>query len=97
MWDEVARMRGQVQDTLLRRWMEDQLAPPVPGQWMVDEVRPVLRGVTNRSRCVVEWRPQISKHSVRRLSARWTDDLRKIAGGGWMRIVENWDAWGELG
>ncbi|XP_045454912.1 uncharacterized protein LOC123664412 [Melitaea cinxia] len=40
--EEVARMRRQAQDTLLRRWTED-LAPPVPGQWTVDAIRPVLQ------------------------------------------------------
>ncbi|CAH2097999.1 unnamed protein product [Euphydryas editha] len=40
--EEVARLRRQAQDTLLRRWSED-LNPPVPGQWTVDAVRPVLR------------------------------------------------------
>ncbi|XP_045447523.1 uncharacterized protein LOC123655813 [Melitaea cinxia] len=38
--EEVARMRRQPQDTLL--WTED-LAPPVPGQWTVDAIRPILR------------------------------------------------------
>lgn len=42
LWEEVARMRRQARDTLFRRWTED-LAPPVPGQWTVEAVRPVLR------------------------------------------------------
>ncbi|CAH2090224.1 unnamed protein product [Euphydryas editha] len=44
----------------------------------------------------LEWRPPIDKCSVGRPRAHWTDDLRKMAGGGWMRVVENRDIWREL-
>ncbi|CAH2227233.1 jg23093 [Pararge aegeria aegeria] len=33
-------------------------------------------------RRVLEWRPRIGKRSVGRPPARWTDDLKKVAGSG---------------
>ncbi|CAH2231720.1 jg14303 [Pararge aegeria aegeria] len=39
-------------------------------------------------RRVLEWRPRIDKRSVGRPPARWTDDLKKVAGCGWMRKAE---------
>ena len=49
------------------------------------------------SRRVLEWRPRLGKRSVGRPPARWTDDLRQVAGGGWMRIAEDRDEWRKLG
>ncbi|CAH2226846.1 jg584 [Pararge aegeria aegeria] len=44
-------------------------------------------------RRVLEWRPQIGKRSVGRPPARWTDDLKKVAGSGWMRKAEDLVWW----
>lgn len=38
---------------------------------------------------VLEWRPQLGKRGVGRPALRWTDDLRKEAGGEWMRTATN--------
>ena len=40
-------------------------------------------------RRVLEWRPRIGKRKVGRPQARWNDDLRKVAGGSWMRVAED--------
>ncbi|KAI8440938.1 hypothetical protein MSG28_009235 [Choristoneura fumiferana] len=45
------------------------------------------------SRRVLEWRPRTGKRSVGRPEARWTDDLKRIAGGGWMRGAEDRVLW----
>lgn len=49
------------------------------------------------SRRVLEWRPRLGKRSVGRPPARWTDDLRKVAGTGWMRTAEDRDLWRKVG
>ncbi|CAH2098781.1 unnamed protein product [Euphydryas editha] len=36
------------------------------------------------------------KRSVGRSAARWTNDLRKIIGGGWMRVADKRDIWREF-
>ncbi|CAH2237324.1 jg15785 [Pararge aegeria aegeria] len=36
-------------------------------------------------RRVLEWRPRIGNRSEGRPRARWTDDLKKVSGSGWMR------------
>ncbi|CAH2235518.1 jg19495 [Pararge aegeria aegeria] len=48
-------------------------------------------------RRVLEWRPRIGKRSVGRPPARWTDDLKKVAGSGWMRKAEDRVWWRALG
>ena len=35
------------------------------------------------------WRPRLGKRSVRRSPTRWSDDIRRIAGGHWMSKAEN--------
>ncbi|CAH2239930.1 jg3361 [Pararge aegeria aegeria] len=45
---------------------------------------------------VLEWRPRFGKHSVGRPPARWTDNLKKVAGSGWMRKAED-RVWRALG
>ncbi|KAJ0169495.1 hypothetical protein K1T71_015082 [Dendrolimus kikuchii] len=49
------------------------------------------------SKRVLEWRPRLGKRSVGRPPARWSDDLRKIAGRGWMRKTGDRDMWRVLG
>ncbi|KAJ0183997.1 hypothetical protein K1T71_000420 [Dendrolimus kikuchii] len=46
---------------------------------------------------VLSWRPRLGKRSVGRPPARWSDDLRKIAGRGWMRKTGDRDMWRVLG
>jgi hypothetical protein len=49
------------------------------------------------SRRVLEWRPRLGKRSVGRPPARWTDDLRKVAGGDWMAKTGDRALWRTLG
>ncbi|CAG9120660.1 unnamed protein product [Plutella xylostella] len=50
----------------------------------------ICRRTDNRwGRRVLEWRPRTGKRSVGRPPARWTDDLRRVAGSGWMRKAED--------
>ena len=49
------------------------------------------------SRRVFEWRTRLGKRSVGRPPARWTDDIKKVAGGGWMRCAEDRALWLSLG
>lgn len=49
------------------------------------------------SRKVLEWRPRIGKRSVGRPETRWDDDIRRLAGVGWMRVAENREQWRALG
>ncbi|CAH1646208.1 unnamed protein product [Spodoptera littoralis] len=37
----------------------------------------------------LRWRPRLGKRSVGRSPARWSDDIRKVAGSGWMRRAED--------
>ncbi|KAG6449888.1 hypothetical protein O3G_MSEX006295 [Manduca sexta] len=48
------------------------------------------------SRRVLEWRPRLGKRSVGRPPTRWSDDIRRIAGGRWMRRAEDRTAWRAL-
>lgn len=47
MLEEVTALRRRAWDVVLERWKED-LAPPVPGQWTVEAIRPVLEGWVRR-------------------------------------------------
>lgn len=49
------------------------------------------------SRKVLEWIPRIGKRSVGRPPARWTDDLAKVAGVGWMQAASDRSEWRLLG
>ena len=49
------------------------------------------------SRRVLEWRPRLGKRCVGRPAARWSDDMRKLAGVGWMRVAEHREQWRALG
>lgn len=40
------------------------------------------------SRKVLEWRPRTGRRSVRRPPIRWTKDLAKTTGVGWMRDAQ---------
>ncbi|KAG7296310.1 hypothetical protein JYU34_021440 [Plutella xylostella] len=58
----------------------------------------ICRRTDNRwGRRVLEWRPRTGKRSVGRPPARWTDDLRRVAGRGWMRKAEDRVLWRSLG
>ncbi|KAG7305016.1 hypothetical protein JYU34_010462 [Plutella xylostella] len=58
----------------------------------------ICRRNDNRwGRRVLEWRPRTGKRSVGRPPARWTDDLRRVAGSGWMRKAEDRVLWRSLG
>ncbi|CAG9118773.1 unnamed protein product [Plutella xylostella] len=58
----------------------------------------ICRRTDNRwGRRVLEWRPRTGKRSVGRPPARWTDDLRRVAGSGWMRKAEDRVLWRSLG
>ncbi|CAH2236490.1 jg21250 [Pararge aegeria aegeria] len=48
-------------------------------------------------RRVLECRPRIGKRSVGRPPARWTDDLKRVAGSGWMRKAKDRVWWRALG
>ncbi|CAH2237929.1 jg18732 [Pararge aegeria aegeria] len=48
-------------------------------------------------RRVLEWRPRIGKRIVGRPPARWTDDLKNVAGSGVMRKAEDRVWWRALG
>ncbi|KAI8441379.1 hypothetical protein MSG28_014994 [Choristoneura fumiferana] len=37
----------------------------------------------------IKWRPRTGKRSVGRPGARWTENLKRVAGGGWMRGAED--------
>ena len=45
------------------------------------------------SRYVLDWRPRLGKRSVGRPAARWADDLKKVAGNGWMREAQDRNGW----
>ncbi|KPJ21349.1 hypothetical protein RR48_00319 [Papilio machaon] len=46
---------------------------------------------------VLEWRPRTGRRSEGRPPARWTDDLVKVAGVSWMRVVKDRSSWRSLG
>jgi hypothetical protein len=50
----------------------------------------ISRRTDNRwGKRLLEWRPNLGKHSVRRPHSRWIDDLRRMAGRRWMRVAEH--------
>ncbi|CAH0404071.1 unnamed protein product [Chilo suppressalis] len=52
------------------------------------------RNTDNRwGRRVLEWRPRLGKRNVGRPQARWSDDLRKVAGRSWMRVAQDRSEW----
>ncbi|KAG6461226.1 hypothetical protein O3G_MSEX012494 [Manduca sexta] len=54
----------------------------------------ICRRTDNRwGKRVLEWRPRLGKRSVGRPPARWSDDLRKVAGKNWMRQAEDRVKW----
>ncbi|CAG9135040.1 unnamed protein product [Plutella xylostella] len=58
----------------------------------------ICRRTDNRwGRLVLEWRTRTGNRSVGRPPARWTDDLRRVAGSGWMRKAEDQVLWRSLG
>jgi hypothetical protein len=40
-----------------------------------------------------EWRSRLFKRSVGGPQAKWSDDLRRTAGGSWMRVAEDRARW----
>ena len=48
-------------------------------------------------RCVLEWRPRIGKRKVGRPQARWSDDLRSMAGNNWMKVAQDRARWRAIG
>ena len=58
----------------------------------------ICRRTDNRwGRRVLEWRPRLGKRSVGRPWARWSDDIRKVAGSGWKRKTEDRVEWRAIG
>jgi hypothetical protein len=58
----------------------------------------ISRKTDNRwGKRVLEWRPCLGKHSVERPRTRWSDDLRRTAGGSWMRVAKDRGRWREVG
>ncbi|CAH0690392.1 unnamed protein product [Spodoptera exigua] len=58
----------------------------------------ICRRIDDRwSKRVLEWRPRLGKRSVGRPPARWTDDIRRVAGSGWMRRAEHRAQWRAIG
>jgi hypothetical protein len=50
----------------------------------------ISRRTDNRwGKRVLEWRPRLGKRCVGRPQARWSDDLRRMAGRSWMRVAED--------
>ncbi|CAH0731533.1 unnamed protein product, partial [Brenthis ino] len=79
--NEVIRQRTKVTDIARRisslKWKwAGHVARRTDGRW---------------SRSVLEWRPRLGQRSVGRPAARWTDDLRKVAGSGWMQAAQDRD------
>ncbi|CAH2218367.1 jg7122 [Pararge aegeria aegeria] len=52
---------------------------------------------SRRGKRVLEWKPRIGKRSAGRPPTRWTNDLKKVAGSGWMRKAEDRVWWRALG
>jgi hypothetical protein len=50
-----------------------------------------------RGKRVLEWRPRLGKRGVRRPRARWSDRLRRTAGGSWVRVAEDRARWRNIG
>ena len=46
---------------------------------------------------VMEWRPRTGKRSIGRPQARWMDDIKLVAGGGWMRVAQDRESWKSRG
>lgn len=58
----------------------------------------VCRRTDNRwSKRILEWRPRVGTRSVGGQLARWSDDLRKVAGKHWMRKAGDRAVWRSLG
>jgi hypothetical protein len=58
----------------------------------------ISRSTTYRwGKRILEWRSRRGKRSVRRPQARWSDDLRRTAGGSWMRVAEDRARWRAIG
>ncbi|CAH2232855.1 jg16616 [Pararge aegeria aegeria] len=45
---------------------------------------------------VLEWQPHNGKRSVGRPPARWTDDIRRVAGSRWIQAAQNRGSWNSL-
>ena len=58
----------------------------------------VARREDNRwSNRVLNWRPYTGKRSVGRPPARWSDDIRCVAGNKWMRVAGSREDWSIMG
>jgi hypothetical protein len=77
--DQVIRRRTKVTDiahriSMLKRQWADHISRRTDKRW---------------GKRVLEWRPRLGKSSVGRPQARWSDDLRRKAGGSCMRVAED--------
>ncbi|CAB3240548.1 unnamed protein product [Arctia plantaginis] len=85
--NEVIRQRTKVTDIAYR-------ISKLKWQWAGH----ISRRTDNRwGKRVLEWRPRLGKRSVGRPQARWSDDLRKMAGRSWMREAQNRSKWRAMG
>ena len=85
--NEVLRHKTKVTDIV-------QICSKLKWQWAGH----VCRRTDDRwSRKVLEWRPRVGKRRVGRPPARWTDDLKKVAGSGWMKKAGDRALWRSLG
>ncbi|CAG4970592.1 unnamed protein product [Parnassius apollo] len=58
----------------------------------------IARRTDNRwGRKVLEWQPRTGRHSVGKPPTRWSDDLVRYEGSGWMQVAQNRALWHYLG
>jgi hypothetical protein len=85
--NQVIRQRTKVTDTAHRIGML---------KWQL--AGHISRRTNNRcGKRVLERRVRLSKRSVGRPQARWSDDLRTTTGRSWIQVAEDRARWGKMG